>query len=410
MLKKLLLATALTAMTAGAAFTPSAADAACAYENEVPLKSLTAGFEAWKAVTDAMAECGNFQAELDQEFRTKQPAAFAANPALYDMGGVANGTLVPLLNDDTIRPLNDLVEKHGQHLGKNQLITIDGQIMAIAMMVNTQHLMYRADILDELGLEVPTTWDEVLATAEAIEAAGVVEHPLGATMASGWNIAQDFINLYLGFGGSFVDEAKMPTLNNEAGVQTLELMKAMTAYMDPEFLVSDSTFVQKQFQQGDIALANFWASRAGAMDNEAESSVVGLVEFAAAPAVAEGLPPATTIWWDGMVIAKNITDEEAEAAFLLMMEGLDTEMVEGANDAAVWLVEGYEPTRLADGTIASMQGGAPPYPASTEMGLLHTAIGNNVTDYLTGSKTAEETLQDIEAEYLTAARQAGFIQ
>ena len=74
----------------------SAAFAACSYENDVPIKSLSAGFEAWKAVTDAMAECGNFQAELDQEFRTKQPAAFEANPALYQIGGVSNGTITPL--------------------------------------------------------------------------------------------------------------------------------------------------------------------------------------------------------------------------------------------------------------------------------------------------------------------------
>ena len=53
------------------------------FPEHVPLKSLSAGFEAWKAVTDAMAECGNFSPELDQEFRKKQPAAFAANPALY---------------------------------------------------------------------------------------------------------------------------------------------------------------------------------------------------------------------------------------------------------------------------------------------------------------------------------------
>ena len=35
------------------------AHAECAFENDVPIKTLSAGFEAWKAVTDAMAECGN---------------------------------------------------------------------------------------------------------------------------------------------------------------------------------------------------------------------------------------------------------------------------------------------------------------------------------------------------------------
>ena len=145
----------------------------------VPVKSLSAGFEAWKAVTEFMAKCGDFEAELDQEFRKKQPAAFAADPSLYQIGGVANGTLVPLLNEGTVRPLDDLVAKYGQNLTPNQLIKIDGKVMAVAMMVNAQHLMYREDILTDLGIPVPKTYDEVLAAAAKIKEAGVVDYPIG---------------------------------------------------------------------------------------------------------------------------------------------------------------------------------------------------------------------------------------
>ncbi len=388
-----------------------AAMADCAFENTTEIKMLSAGFEAWKAVAGAMGECGNFEAELDQEFRQKQPAAFAAKPSLYHIGGVSNGTITPLMNEGTIRPLDDLVEKYGQDLPANQLIRIDGQIMAIAMMVNTQHLMYRQDIFDDLGLEAPGSWDEVLAAAATIKEAGVVDYPLGATMKTGWNLAQDFVNAFYGFGGTFVDADNQPTLNVEAGVKALETMKAMTEYLDPEYLVSDSTYVQQQFQQGKIAMANLWASRAGAMDDEAESQVVGKVSGAADPtAVADG-PPATTIWWDGVVIAKNITDEEAEAAFQLIVEGLDTEMVTENSDAAIWLIPGYEPNRLAGGAIATLQAnpGARAYPSTSAMGLMHTALGNGVADYLTGAKDAETTLADIEAAYITAAKEAGLI-
>ncbi len=190
-LKKLVLAGAVSLMG-------TSAFAGCAFENSVPLKSLTAGFDAWKAVTDAMSECGNFQAELDQEFRTKQPAAFEANPALYHIGGVSNGTVTPLLNAGTIRPLDDLVAKYGQNLKPNQLIKVNGKTMAVAMMVNTQHLMYRSDILADLGIDAPSSWAEVLEAAAAIQDAGVVDYPLGATMKAGWNIAQDFNNMFLG--------------------------------------------------------------------------------------------------------------------------------------------------------------------------------------------------------------------
>ncbi|MEO0939171.1 MAG: extracellular solute-binding protein [Pseudomonadota bacterium] len=404
-LKKLALAGAVSLLGSTAAF-------ACSYENEVPLKSLSAGFEAWKAVTDAMAECGNFEAELDQEFRQKQPAAFEANPSLYQIGGVSNGTITPLLNAGTIRPLDDLVAKYGQNLNPNQLIRVNGQIMAIAMMVNTQHMMYREDILSDLGIEQPTSWGDVLAAAEKIQEAGVVDYPLGATMKSGWNLAQEFVNMHPGFGGAFFNADNTAAVNSDAGMKTLETMKALLDYTDPEVLVSDSTYVQQQFQQGKIAMANLWASRAAAMNDAAESQVVGKVKMSAAPVAMDGGAPATTLWWDGMVIASNITDAEADAAFRLMMEGLDEDMVTDNNDAAIWLVAGYQPGPLAEGAIATATAtpAPPPYPSTTQMGLMHTALGNELPAFLTGERDAAATLAAIEEAYTTAAQEAGVLE
>lgn len=396
------------AAAAAVAVSASAAWAGCAFENTVPLKSLTAGFQAWKAVTSAMAECGNFEPELDQEFREKQPAAFAAEPSLYHIGGVSNGTFNTLYQQGTIRPLDDLIAKYGQHVNPNQFITFDGETWAVAMMVNAQHLMYRSDILEELGLEPPATYDEVLEVAEAIQSAGVVDYALGGTYATGWNLGEEFINMHLGFGGEFFGEDNQPAINNDTGVATLEMMKALTAYMDPEYLVSDSTYVQQQFQQGKIAMANLWASRAGAMDNPEESQVVGKVIMAAAPVAT--VRPASTLWWDGVVIAANITDDEADAAFRLAMEGLDEEMVTANNDAAIWIIEGYVPTSSAAGASATAAAGAVPYPASSAMSLLHEELGKGVADYLTGAKDAQTALADIEAAYITAAKEAGVIQ
>lgn len=385
----------------------SGAWAACSFENDVPLKSLSAGFEAWKAVTDAMAECGNFSASLDQEFREKQPEAFAADPALYQIGGVSNATLVPLLNAGSVRPLDDLVEKYGQNLLPNQLIKVDGKVMAVAMMVNAQHLMYRNDVLADLGIDEPKTYGDVLAAAAQIKEAGVMDYPIGGTFKTGWNLGQEFINMYLGEGGSFFGDGNMPAINNDQGVAALEMMKAMTEFMDPEYLVSDSTYVQQQFQQGKIAMANLWASRAAAMNDEAESQVVGKVTMAAAPM--GSAVPATTIWWDGIVLATNMSDEEADAAFRVALEGMDADTVSANNDVAVWLSTAYTPGDLAAGAAASAEGGAKAYPASGPMGIMHTSLGNGLADYLTGAKDAPTTLADIEADYITAAKEAGLI-
>jgi multiple sugar transport system substrate-binding protein len=405
MMKKFL--TIAVAMTAFAA-APMLGFAACDFKPSSKVSLLANSFAAWKAVSDAMGECGNFEAELDAEFRKKQPDAFAANPSLYQLGGVSNGTIQPLLSAGTIRPLDDLVAKYGKDLQPNQLIRVNGQIMAIAMSVNNQHLMYREDIFNSLGLEIPTTYYELLTAADKVAASGQVQYALGGTYKAGWNLAEEFVNMYMGMGGDFFEGSK-PSVNNAMGIRTLEMMRNLTHYMDPEYLVADSTYVQQQFQQGKIAMAVLWATRAAAMDDTKESQVVGKVKMAAAPSPVSGALPASTLWWDGVVLAKNMTDQQADEAFQLLMEGIDKEMVRKNNDLAIWLVNGYEPGPMAMGAAETAENGALPYPNGVEMGLMHTALGNNVADFLTGKETAEQTLMDIEAEYTTAAKEKGLL-
>ena len=91
------------------------------------------------------------------------------------------------------------------------------------------------------------------------------------------------------------------------------------------------------------------------------------------------------------------------------MEGIDREMVEAHNDIAVWLIDGFEPTPISQGAIDTANNGAIPYPASSAMGLMQTALGNGISHFLTGAKDAATTLTHIENAYLTAAKEQGLI-
>jgi hypothetical protein len=42
--------------------------------------------------------------------------------------------------------------------------------------------------------------------------------------------------------------------------------------------------------------------------------------------------------------------------------------------------------------------------------LLHLALGAELPDFMAGKETAEKTLADAEAAYLTAAKEKGYIQ
>lgn len=95
----------------------------------------------------------------------------------------------------------------------------------------------------------------------------------------------------------------------------------------------------------------------------------------------------------------------------LAMEGLDSEMVTANNEAAIWLVNGYQPGPLAEGAIATATANpAPPaYPSTTQMGLLHTALGNELPAFLTGDRDAPATLAAVEEAYTTSAKEAGVL-
>ncbi|MGI3185461.1 ABC transporter substrate-binding protein [Nioella aestuarii] len=337
------------------------------------------------------------------------------NPAEYTSAIIANSSIVALMNADVIRPLGDLVEANGEGLNRNQLITIGGEVMAVAFMANAQHLVYRADVLEQVGLEPPTTYEEMLAAAEAIRAAGIMEYPVGGAYAAGWNLAQEFNNMFLGFGGQhFEPGSAAPNVNSEAGVQALNMMLALSEYMNPDFLTHDSNATNAEFRAGNVALMNMWGSRAATLvtaDGVPQEVVDGFA-IAGPMTVGGGDIPASTLWWDGWTVARNISDEEAEATFVAMMNGIRPALMEDeeVRTQAVWLIPGYEPTEAAVGVFAAAEMGTVPYPMLPYMGLMHTALGAELSDFMQGNESAEQALADVEAAYIAAAQEQGYRQ
>ena len=73
--------------------------------------------------------------------------------------------------------------------------------MAVAFMANAQHLVYRADVLEKIGVQPPKTYEDMLAAAKMIREQDIMENPVGGAYAAGWNLAEEFVNMYLGMGG-----------------------------------------------------------------------------------------------------------------------------------------------------------------------------------------------------------------
>ena len=373
-------------------------------------------FPAIQTVGAGAKECkgAKVTANLTADHQKINVAGMSSQPAEYTSAIVANTSIVALLNNDLIRPLDDLVKKHGKGLKKNQLITIDGKIMAVAFMANAQHLVYRKDILKKLNIDVPKTYEEMLAAAKKIRASGLVKNPVGGAYKAGWNLAQEFNNMFIGYGGShFKGNTAEPNVNSDAGVKALKMMKSLSEYMNPDFLTHDSNATNAEFRAGNVAIMNMWGSRAATLvDADGVSmEVKNGMDIAGPMTVGGGKTPASTLFWDGWTVAKKISDDEAEATFIAMTNAIRPSILdnEDIRKQAVWLIEGYKPTDAARGVFAAAKMNTTPYPMLPYAGLMHSAIGKEIADFMQGKETADKTLSDIEDAYRASAKEKGFL-
>ena len=408
MFRKILLVAILSLLS-------TAAYAGCGIDSG-SVRVIANDFPAIHAVGDAAKECDGGGVEIsvnyNKDHKDIHVAALTANPAEFTSSIVANSTFVDLHNNGLIRPLNEYVEKFGDGISNNQLITVDGKVMAVAFMANSAHLFYREDILKAAGQNPPKTFEELLTVAKAIKDKGLMEHPLGGIFKSGWNVGNEFVNLYLGHGGElFKAGTAEPNINNAKGVAALNMMKAMTEYMNPDFLTHDSNANQALWEGGKIALVHLWGSRAGAVTDGENSTaeIENNTKFAGALTVGGGSTPAAALWWDGFVIATNISDADAEATFRALANGVSLKMAQANKEKANWIIKGATPTAAGVGVSATAQAGAHPYPMVPFISSLHGAIGSEIVDFLQGKESAEQALSDVEAAYITVAKEKGFL-
>jgi multiple sugar transport system substrate-binding protein len=418
-LRRTLLATA--ASMAVMALVPGIAQARCDKLNNVKAGEVNIignSFPALQHMAKEMESCTQgglkVQFKMTPNARTEIEQAFGASgPVAFDAAVVSSGIYSSLNAKGQIQPMTDLVAKYKTKykIEDSMLVKVNGEVMAIAFMQNAQNLYYRKDLFTKHNIKVPTTYPEMLEAAKVLkEKEPSIQNPIAQTFAKGFDSGAEFVNLFVGSGGKFFKAGSaQPDFNSDAGVKAFETMMAMTKYMTPNFLASNSDDVMNQFQQGTAAMGVLWATRAQRMDDEKASKVVGKIEFAAAPAIAAGGKSATHLWWDGVVMPKNMKGDR-ETAFQVLMESLDEETMKKGNDLTIWIRSAYAPTRFGSGVAASAKAGAPLWPTEPYFGLANAEINKVIPDVLTGAVSPRAGLAIAAAGYEKLAKEQGFIK
>jgi multiple sugar transport system substrate-binding protein len=192
----------------------------------------------------------------------------------------AAGFLAPL---DDIAPADVLADLKsdiaGFALGD---MTYDGKLYGLPYYADTISFMYNKKILEDAGLAVPTTWDEVMAAAEKLKAGGM-EHPIVYEFDQELpNFFDAFVSQVYGRGGDLFDAEHKAIFNdpNNAAYKHLEWL-AEAFKKDLVQQDAHESNVTQSMNTGKHASTVLFNYVLAALNNTAEQPLAG--QFAIAP-------------------------------------------------------------------------------------------------------------------------------
>ncbi len=109
--------------------------------------------------------------------------------------------------------------------------TYKGQLYGLGYSATPYVFAYRIDLLEEAGLEVPTTWEELKEAALALtvrDDAGNITRAGFAFPMTGGNMVEYDVFVF-GNGGLFMDEDSNPTLDTAEALEAFEFLETFLA-------------------------------------------------------------------------------------------------------------------------------------------------------------------------------------
>jgi trehalose/maltose transport system substrate-binding protein len=167
--------------------------------------------------------------------------------------------------------------------------TVDGELKAMPWFVDAGLLYYRSDLLEQYGLEVPQTWEDLAAAARTVQA---------GERAAGNDRFWGFVwqgRAYEGLtcnalewidsagGGAIVAPDGAVTVNNPAAAAALDAAAGWVDTISPPGVLNyDEEAARGVFQAGDAAFMRNWPYAWALLQGE-ESPVAGRVGVAPLP-------------------------------------------------------------------------------------------------------------------------------
>ncbi len=267
---------------------------------------------------------------------------------------------------DFLEPLDGFIEESGfdfdDYSPAYQMASTGGTdtIYGLPFRGHPQMMFYRTDVFEELGLDVPTTWQEVAEAAAVIEAETDLD-PIA--MYYGINVDQNLFNWYShlwGAGSDIFDENFEPAFNSEAGVAATEqyISYLRSGYTAADAVAWNEQEANQEMVQGRAAMFVGWWWMYSRVANSEVEEVAANAGFAPAPGWDGGTTASYGYLWPVGVLAQS-DDKEAALEYLRWLTHPTTErrVVLDASDPALDTNVAVRQSVLADEEVNDVHGG-----------------------------------------------------
>lgn len=355
-------------------------------------------FAKWKAGNNVEVV---YEAPPWPQLHDKMAANFAAGQYVHDV--IYNCGWVPEFADYLVDFVKDLPKELIDDLPPSSFSTVtwEGKRLGVVFTLSLLTLFYNKEHLEKAGIkEPPKNWDELKGMAKQLTGGGQYGWVLnyGAPEGIG-GVASYWMCFLQQAGGKMYDANGVPAFNNEAGVDSLQVMIDLMESTDPGSIsyvgINDATNV---FSSGQASMMMNWPFMWVPANDPATSKVVGKVGSALLPAGPAGT--ASIDGTDAYTIAR--LSPNPDKARQLIEFYLDKEVQKRQVLDTGWL-----PIRLSVLNDPEVQAAAPnaavvleqaknPYDSfiTPDYNAVTTAIGVEIQKALAGSQSAAETIKN----------------
>ncbi len=305
----------------------------------------------------------------------------------------------------------DLAPQHFPSIIESQ--TVGGKLVALPIFTDAPALFYRKDLLEKYGMPVPTTWQELTATAQAIQ-----DGERAAGMADIWGFVWQG-NSYEGLtcnalewiksfgGGQIVEPDGTISVNNPQAAAAIDLAATWVGTISPEgVLAYQEEEARGLWQTGNAVFMRNWPYAYG-LGNGDDSAVKGLFGVAPLPSAGGDTTSAATLGGWNVAVSKYGDNQEAAISLALYLGGPEAQKQRAINESNL-------PTIIAlydDADIAAAQPIIPqwkevflnavPRPSAPTLGQYNevsSLFWQAVHEVLAGNETGADALATLEAD------------